>query len=266
MPMPMTRITKPVWVVQSSGKSTMHHLWSGLTTGRYFEPLADNVESFVNSFGDDGKAELNKLASEHRVELVPQEETSFRYGGLQIKDGVLRLVFELDNFAVNVSNVSREFADALKSADAAGSGSAFNIVARNSVRDDYESKIEDVQEAIGKLLAIPDIKLNGNFENNAAVLAKVGDKGRSDWDSSFGGATFAYFESLKSQLEYKGFKDDDMLQEGFQEGVPKNEIQLRVVEKLSKGRYHETFIEDGVLVIQVSRPNKVLKVWDYEHH
>lgn len=246
------RITKPVSVVQFCGQSRRRCLGTSLTSHRYFEPLADNVESFVKSFGDDGKAELNNLASEHRVELVPQEETTFRYGGLQIKDGVLRLVFELNNFAVNVSNVSREFAEALKSADAAGSGNAFNIVARNSVRDDYESPIEDIQEAIGKLLGVPDIKLNPNFESNAAALAKAGDKGRSDWDSSLGRSTLSYFDGLKSQLEYKGFRDDDMLQEGFQEGVPKNEIQLRVVDKLVKGRYHETFIEDGVLVIQVS--------------
>jgi hypothetical protein len=226
-----------------------------LQSARYFEPFADNVESFVKSFGDDGKAELNTLVSEHRVELVPQDETDFRYGGLQIKDGVLRLVFALGNLAVNVSDVSRDFTEALKKADAAGSGNAFNIVARNSVRDEYDTPIQDIQEAIGKLVGVPDIKLNPNFEKNAAALAKAGDKVSSDWDAGFGGGSFGYFEGLKGQLDYKGFKDDDMLQEGFQEGVSKNEIQLRVVDKLVKGSYNETFIEDGVLVIQVSRPN-----------
>lgn len=217
------------------------------------------MESFVQTFGDDGKAELNTLVPEHRVEFVPQDETTFTYGGLQIKDGVLRLVFALGNLAVNVSDVSRDFADALKKANAAGSGNAYNIVARNAVRDDYDTKIDDIQEAIGKLVGVPDIKLNGNFEKNAAALAKAGDKVSSDWDRGFGGATFGYFEGFKGQLEYKGFKDDDMLQEGFQEGVSKNEIQLRVVDKLNKGSYHEIFIEDGVLVIQVSRPNELVK-------
>ncbi|KEF59413.1 uncharacterized protein A1O9_04257 [Exophiala aquamarina CBS 119918] len=221
----------------------------------YFEPFATNVESFVQSFGDDGKAELNNLVSEHRVEFVPQDETTFTYGGLQIKDGVLRLVFALGNLAVNVSDVSRDFTDALKKAAASGSGNAFNIVARNAVREDYDTNIEAIQEAIGKLVGVPDIKLNGNFEKNAAALAKAGDKVISDWDRGFGDGTYGYFEGLKGQLEYKGFKDDDMLQEGFQEGVSKNEIQLRVVDKLTKGSYHELFIEDGVLVIQTVPEN-----------
>ncbi len=58
------------------------------------DPFCDNLESFVNSYGDDGKAELNSLCSQRQLELAPQgEDTKFTYGGLQIKDGLLRLVF-----------------------------------------------------------------------------------------------------------------------------------------------------------------------------
>jgi len=220
---------------------------------RYMEPFCDNLESFIKSYGDDGKAELNSLCSKHQLEFAPQEDTKFTYGGLQIKGGLLRLVFSDGQFAVNVWDVSRDFQEAIKTAASSGGSSAFNIIARNSVRSDYDPKIGEIQEAIGKLVGIPDIKLNPNFENNAAALAKAGDQVRDDWDKQIGGATLGYFGGLKYQIEYAGFKDDDMLQEAFQEAIPKNEILLRVVDKLQNGTYHEILVEDGVLVIQVSK-------------
>lgn len=216
------------------------------------EPFCDNLEAFVKSYGDDGKAELNSLCSQHQLELAPQDDTKFTYGGLQIKDGRLRLVFSEGYFASNVSDVSRDFQQAIKSAAASSGGAnAFNILARNGVRNDYDPEIGAVQEAIGKLVGVPDIKLNPNFENNAAALAKAGDKVREDWDKILGSASLAYFQGLKYQLERAGFKDDDMLQEGFQEGISKNEILLRVVDKLKQGTYNETLVEDGILYLQV---------------
>ena len=72
-----------------------------------------------------------------------------------------------------------------------------------------------------------------------------------DWQSSYGQASLSYFNAFASQLDRAGFKNDDMLQEGFQEGVSKNEISLVVVDKLEKGGYHELAINDGVLYIRV---------------
>ncbi|ETI24879.1 hypothetical protein G647_04249 [Cladophialophora carrionii CBS 160.54] len=223
----------------------------------YIEPFCYNLESFVQSYGDDGKAELNSLCSEHRVELAPQtEDTTFTYGGLQIKDGVLRLVFAEGSLAVNVNDVSQGFQEALKSAAASSGGaSAFNINARQSVRESYDPEIGALQKAIGELVGVPNIQLNPNFEQNAAVLTQAGDKVRSDWDKVLGSATLSYFDGLKYQLERAGFKGDDMLQEGFQEGISKNEIAFRVVEKLKNGSYHETLVEDGVLVMQTTPEN-----------
>jgi hypothetical protein len=221
---------------------------------RYMEPFCSNLESFINTYGDDGKAELNSFCSKHQVEFAPQETTTFTYGGLEIKDGVLRLVFAEKKLAVNVSDVSREFQEALKTASkSSGSGSAFNITARQSVRESYDPEIGALQKSIGELVGVPDIKLTPNFESNAAVMAEARDKARSDWDRTLGGATLAYFDGLKYRIQYAGFGGDDMLQEGFQEGVSKNEISFRIVKKLVKGTYHEILIEDGVLVMQVSK-------------
>jgi hypothetical protein len=45
-----------------------------------------------------------------------------------------------------------------------------------------------------------------------------------------------------------------MLQEGWQEGVPKNEISLLVVDKISKS-YNEVVIKDGICYLQTTAPN-----------
>jgi hypothetical protein len=220
----------------------------------YIEPFCSNLEEFVKKYGDDGKNELNTLCSKHQLEFGPQDDkTNFSYCGMHIRDGVLRLVFQENSFASNVSDASQDFHGALVAASKTGGGNALNIVARQSVREGYDPEIGAVQKAIAELVNVPHIELEPNFETNAAVLNAAGDKARSDWDKIIGQATLSYFEGLKDQLVQAGFKDDDMLQEGFQEGVNKSVISFRVVENLESG-YHSTCVEDGVLVIKVCRP------------
>ena len=65
-------------------------------------------------------------------------------------------------------------------------------------------------------------------------------------------STLEYFKYLVDQLESQGFAKDEMLQEGYQEVVDKNEIGLRVVDKLQKGTYNECVFENGVLYMQTT--------------
>jgi hypothetical protein len=211
-----------------------------------------NLQRFADQFGDDGKSELNTVCSKHQLVIAPQETTKFSYGGLDIKDGVLRLVFQENNLGTNVSDVSAEIAKALKDAPPAPGASAFNIIARNSVRDDYDPKVEEVRSAIATLVNMPSLKLNGNFEHNSSMLAKTASDHES-WDRQIGAATLDYFSSVESVLKREGFEGDSMMQEGFQEVISKGEICFRIVDKLNKGTYNEVHAEDGVLYIQVRR-------------
>ena len=215
------------------------------------DPFVHNLKRFLNMFGEDGKAELNTVCSKHQLVFAPQEATKFNYGGLEVKDGVLRLVFHENKLASNTSDVSLEFAKTLKDAPPAAGGSALNIVARSSIRDNYDPQIEELRSTIATLVNMPSLKLNPNFDHNASVLVKSTDKA-PNWDKQIGSATLDYFRSLKFHLERNKFKGDDMLQEGFQEVVTKGEVCFRVVDKLNKGSYNEIFPEDGVLYIQVS--------------
>src|SRR5262245_56999672 len=95
---------------------------------RYMEPFVDNLSEFLKSFGDDGKSELNSYCSKHQLVLAPQETTDFTYGGLEVKDGTLRIVFAEHYLGTNAYSISREIGDALKNAPAPSGGKpALNI-------------------------------------------------------------------------------------------------------------------------------------------
>jgi hypothetical protein len=218
-----------------------------------------NLKRFIDVFGDDGKSELNTVCSKHQLVIAPQDTTKFSYGGLDIKDGVLRLVFQEERLGTNVSDVSAEIAKALKDAPPAPGASAFNIVARNSVRDNYDPKVEEVRSAIATLVNMPSLKLNPNFDHNSSMLAKTASD-HETWDRQIGAATLDYFSSVESALKREGFGGDDMLQEGFQDVVSKGEICFRIVDKLNKGTYNEVHAEDGVLYVQVRQSLQTLWV------
>ncbi|RMZ86778.1 hypothetical protein DV736_g5994, partial [Chaetothyriales sp. CBS 134916] len=219
----------------------------------YINRLVDNVRQFVGKFGDDGKADLNSTVTQHVVDLGPQDSTSFTYGGLVVEKGVLRLVYAAPRyFAANTDSVSQDIAGALKTANAASANSqAYNLVARNSVRDDYNSKVDEVREKIASLVGVKEIKLAPHFEENAEALSKSKDS-PNDWDGILGKATLSYFKGFAYQLTRAGFENDDLLQEGFQEAISKKEIALRVVDKLEKGTYNEVVVKDGVAILQTT--------------
>ena len=215
------------------------------------EPFISNLKEFLNKFEDDGKSEINSACYKHQVTLYPDTEGKFSYCGSIVSEGVLQLVFRETYLGTNVSDASSDIANALKNATPlAGGGQVLDIIARHSISTDYDPEIGKIQKKIGAAVNLPSIKLNPNFENNAIQLKKHGDVVGPDWNTNFGKFTYDYFYYLADQIQRDGFNGDDMLQEGFQEGVPKGEITLRVVDKLVKGSYNEVVIEDGVLYLQ----------------
>lgn len=103
--------------------------------------------------------------------------------------------------------------------------------------------------------------LQGWTTNFAAITAselKADEDGERSglwdrkWQEHIGALTLQYFSEFAEHLEYVGLGKDDMLQEGFKEVVEKNEIALRVVEKLERGTYHERAVEEGVVVLRTT--------------
>lgn len=232
----------------------------------YIKPLISNVTRWATEYGTEGLTELNNIVPKHTIELRPQEETGFTYGGLQVKDGVLRLVFADDNFATNCDSVSdpEAITEAIKTASTAGAEGAvkskLNIQSRLDIRKKWDSKAEALRKNIADLVAIPDLVLEVQWEDIAAGMLSRTSKDKNDEYrlsrertqnlSQIASITVLYFEALAKYLEREKFGQDDMLQEAFQESVSKKKVGLRMVDKLEKKSYCETVIEDGVMWMQ----------------
>lgn len=183
-----------------------------------------------------------------------------RYSGCEIVGGVLRILFAKGALGTNASDSLVNLSDAVNQAGSSSDDASLDFNARSSIKSDYEAKIEPVKNKCQEILKLPTVEFEPNFEHNYAALArylktvKKSDKyGHREWQKHLGGITLDYFRRFVGVMEDRGFGDDEMLQEGFKEAVEKNQIALRIVDKLNKGKgYNECVIENGVLYIQTT--------------
>ena len=221
---------------------------------RYFSSAQSNIKDYAAKYGQDGISELNTLADKHSITLEVDDTGTHNYGGCDIKDGKLRILFNAKYLGTNISSSTYELDKAVNSAPqpASTAANALNFDARQSIKLQWEPEVDKVKTKIDEQLgAGVSLTLSPNFDANYAVLAAAQPEPRSGWQKDFGKHTLLYFEALATSLGHKGFAKDDLLQEGFQEVIDKNEVSFRVVDKLTKGTYHEMFHDGGVLYIQV---------------
>jgi hypothetical protein len=108
-----------------------------------------------------------------------------------------------------------------------------------------------------KALQNPELKFEPGFDAMGAMLKK-GKDCRDDWERNLGNFTVKYFESFVDALVREKFEEDEMLREGFEEGVPQGVVKMRIVEKMSG--YNGMVLEDGALVLQVCFGTRVGRV------
>lgn len=74
------------------------------------------------------------------------------------------------------------------------------MIAKKSIQEHYLDLIDDLTATIGEILAMPDVVLDPNFEENYAALTK----GNPDkWHWSFGRVTLNYFELVALSWDLK---------------------------------------------------------------
>ncbi|KAI1097862.1 hypothetical protein F4804DRAFT_326310, partial [Jackrogersella minutella] len=230
----------------------------GSCIASYFEAAVYKLKEFVANAGEHGLKELNAICYSHIITIDLDDAKRFSYCGADVHEGKLRILFAPNNLGTNIDDaLSRNvLLNALNEAPAPTSGAAtLSFAARSNIRNEYESKVEEIRTKIGQILEKPDIKLTPNFEDTFAKLQKESKANadfRSDWESLLGSFTGFYWEGFVNQLKYQKFDMDDMLREGFHEGVEKGEVAFRIVEKLKYSSYCECEIEDGVLYLQVT--------------
>ena len=180
------------------------------------------------------------------------------YSGCEVSGGMLRLLFNEKNIGTNISSVCNGLSAAVNDAGvaAAPEGAAtLDFDAKAGIKKDYDPKIGGIKAAIQSVLGLPMLEIYPNFERNFAAISAwiaAGHRGEREWQRTMGAETLRYFDCLADTLKDQGFAKDEMLQEGFQESVDKNEIGLRVVEKLQNGSFNECVIENGVLYLQTT--------------
>lgn len=83
----------------------------------------------------------------------------------------------------------------------------FSLSAKDSIENEYEAEIEDLNQEINKILGT-EVTLDPNFQENYKVLSRSkvykGENWQGDWQMRIGKVTLSYFKGLKWQLEYQG--------------------------------------------------------------
>jgi hypothetical protein len=222
---------------------------------RYIDGTFSWLEDFIETerHGSEGVAEINTLASTHTLTIYPDTQKKVWYCGVDIQDGVLRILFAEEDLGVNNRNAFEHLAKAL-SAAASPASDVLDYAARNSIKQGWDEHVEKLQKDIADQLHNPDIKLNPNFEQVAQKL-KASKNASKDWSQNLGNFAKEYFASVLSWMKDSKFEQDDLLYEGFDEQVTKNEIIFRIVDKVTgPSKYNQCLVEDGSFVLQTT-PN-----------
>ncbi|KAJ7638124.1 hypothetical protein B0H17DRAFT_1216831 [Mycena rosella] len=212
----------------------------------YVNGFISALKSYLEKYGEDGKAHFNAAVSKAQLSInVNEQGDNGPTISADVKDGVYRILFNHDRVGYNMSSQNDWILPAIEAAATGG----FSLQAKNSIENDYNDQIGDLQKEIGQITGMADVVLDPNFEENYEALKALPD---TKWQANFGKVHFSYFNGLKSQLESQGFKKDDMLQEGLQEALTSKTFKIRIVKKTTNDKTNEIVIDDGVAYLQTT--------------
>ncbi|TVY37053.1 Serine/threonine-protein phosphatase 6 regulatory ankyrin repeat subunit B [Lachnellula subtilissima] len=176
-----------------------------------------NIKAYLKKYGEDGKVELNKVASLHTNMIAEDEKTV--YSGCAIVEGSMRILFGKTQYGTNISQATEPgvLGKAINAAGiAAGTlASALDFDARTSTKNEYDPGASGVPNRLKTIFGLPSLTLVPNFEANYAILqavpaAAVRDLPR-DWQKRMGAHALQYFEGLAKTSEGLGFATDNMM-------------------------------------------------------
>lgn len=230
---------------------------------RYFDGLLYQLDRFVSKHGDNGKEELNTIASARTITMDLDEEQKFSYCGCAVSDtGSLVILFRETMLGVNIADACslENLESALNEAPSAASANhqPMSFIARAAISIDWDTQVERIKRELGEILG-KHIALEPRFEQAFDKLCAVRD---ASWQRNLGSYHNMYYESLVSYLRYQKFGDDDMMREAFHEGIDKATVAFRIVDKgeLKHSTYNECVIEHGTLILQVRARSGTLGV------
>ncbi|KAJ7255509.1 hypothetical protein B0H12DRAFT_535567 [Mycena haematopus] len=184
-----------VWAYAAADNTAAGSCFSG-----YVEGFISALKSFIEKYEDNGKKFFNEAVTQSELTLTvntlgDKGETI----DSAVKNGVYCILFRHDRLGYNMSWLNDTMLPAIESAPREG----FSLSAKNSIENDYESEIEELQEEINKLCGA-EFTLDPNFEENYKLLLAAGDKISSGWQARMGATVLSYFKGVKGQLESQG--------------------------------------------------------------
>jgi hypothetical protein len=225
----------------------------------YFEGAISRIDYAVQSTGEETKNEINSICSAHIITLDVDDSKQFDYCSCEVSsDGKLRILFTPESMGTNIDYACQEsnLFPALNNAPPADATAdqKLSFVARNGIRQEWDAKIEEVRKRVADMSGKPDFVFDPNFDETFAKLAAASKEKNSsvriDWQQNLGSFTRSYFEGLAWSMGNMQVGDDELVQEGFNDGVDKSKAVFRIVDKLKYDNYCEVEIEDGVLYLQ----------------
>lgn len=231
----------------------------------YFEGASKWLKIFVQKYGAAEAAKINELAPLHVITLEPTSKETVKHHDTDFVDGRWRLLFRDTAFGWNATDCCSNLADVLNASSKGTSSGEISLAARQNIKTEYDGKIGAELQKAREHLNEPNLVFDPNFAENYATLSALeATLNRSDrnsenvlkerWERNFGAATLSYFSGFVSQLGFKKFKQDDMMQEAFKDVVSSNTVKFLVTSELSRPR-NDCVIEDGVLVIRTDPAN-----------
>jgi len=217
----------------------------GQLTKSYLEGFVYQLEQYLSKYGDDGKKTFNQVVTK-KIITLEVDDGDFSYCGCDVKDGKFRIISKETYLGTNVSDACYYMLKAIEKAEEAAGGASLSVGAKANVKETLDVELPALEKQFAELIGTK-VTLDTNLEANFAKMKKQSGFN----DGYFGKVTLDYFSSFAYNLEYLKFKDDDMMQEAFQEACDKNTIRLEVVDKLQHGSYHDIIFEDGVCKLQV---------------
>ena len=197
---------------------------------RYVSRAYNTLEQFAYDYGEDGRSELNTVASSHTKTMDITSKPGISYTACEIAGGALRIVFVKGHLGTNTSESLNNLTEVINEADTSSDNLSLDFNARSSIKIEYEPKVGPVKAKFEKILTIPAFELKSNFQHNYAAITAYANNSKPsrtdafprEWQKRLGRLTLHYFSGFVDAIENKGYGDDEMIQEGFQDAVEKN--------------------------------------------
>ncbi|KAH8122882.1 hypothetical protein FP744_10001538 [Trichoderma asperellum] len=229
----------------------------GSMISTYFDGVLYQLDRFIGKHGEQGKEELNTIASARTITMDLDEGKKFSYCGCAISaTGSLAILFSEGYLGTNTNDACSldNLENALNEAPSTASAShkPMSFIARAAIRSDWDTQMEAIERQLGEILCSDRVSLEPRFEQAFDRLSSTA--GDASWQRNLGLYHKMYYEGLVSFLKYQKFGEDDMLREAFNEGIHRATVAFRIVDKdeLKSSTYNECVIEDGTLILQTT--------------